>query len=74
MEAVLNMAKRKPSPKAEVNRLRAAVTFIRSTEEWKGWIERLAEHDRASSVAELMDRAVVQYAKKVKFDEPPPRR
>lgn len=68
MKAATVMAKREPK------RTREAATFIRSSEEWKQWIERLAEFDRGSSVADLLDRAAVAYAKKIGFDEPAPRR
>lgn len=47
----------------EGDRKRAAVTAIRSSEEWKSELESLAEWDRATTVAELIDRAVAYYAK-----------
>jgi hypothetical protein len=56
------------------NRIRSARVLVRTLPEWKGWIGRLAEHDGAASVAELMDRAMVAYGQKVRFPERAPRR
>jgi hypothetical protein len=71
MEAV--MAK-KGAPKPEPNRVRSATTNLRSTPEWKEWAEKLAEHDRAPSLIELIDRALVAYARGVGFKDVAPKR
>jgi hypothetical protein len=46
---------------------------IRSTEEWKAWLERLAEYRRLT-VADLIDQAIVSMARETRFPEPPPPR
>ena len=66
--------KGKPGPKPQPDRTRSAVTNIRSSPEWKAWLERLADFNRSSSLADLVDDAVVAYARDVKFPEPPPKR
>jgi len=50
-----------------------ALPSIRGSDEWKAWVERLADADRAS-LPDLIDHALVAYAKKIKFNEPPPKR
>lgn len=64
-------AGRKPQPP---ERVRKAVTMIRSADEWKEAVEQLAEWDRASSISELIDRAVVAYARARGYDRPIPKR
>ena len=64
--------KKKEEPKEQ--RVRTAVTAIRSRPEWKDWVERLAEFDRAPSLNDLFDRAMVIYARHVGFNEVPPKR
>lgn len=56
------------------HRRRDAVLMTRGTPEWKSWVIRLAEADRASSMPELIDRALIAYAEHVKFPEVPPKR
>jgi hypothetical protein len=68
------MAKKKPGPKPDPQRVREAVTAIRSSDAWKAYVEELAEFDRATSVSELMDRAIVAYAKQLGFKKSPPKR
>jgi hypothetical protein len=60
--------------KSEAGRVRSAVLMIRGTPEWKAWVEELAEADRAPSLNELIDRALVAYARQIKFRKPAPRR
>jgi hypothetical protein len=66
------MAKKKPGPKP-VDGGRVAVIPIRSTEAWKAWVEELAESDRVN-VSDLVDRALVAYAREIKFPKPAPKR
>ena len=66
--------KGKPGPKPDPSRVRDAVTILRSREDWKAWVAGLAEFDRASSVSELVDRAVVSYARERGYKEPAPKR
>jgi hypothetical protein len=53
--------------------VRSVVNTFRSTPDWRDWATRLAESERIG-VPDLIDRAVADYAKKVDFPEPPPRR
>jgi hypothetical protein len=39
------------------------VTMVRSSTEWKQALEALADWDRCTSLAELLDRAVASYAR-----------
>jgi hypothetical protein len=71
MEGV--MAKKKPGPKPADGVGRLAATTIRSTEAWKSWLERLANHCR-SNVSDTVDRGLVELARSVGFNELPPRR
>ena len=64
--------KTKPGPKP-VDGGRIAASTIRSTEAWKAWVERLAEFDR-STVADVVDHALVEYARNKGFTEAAPRR
>jgi hypothetical protein len=62
------------SPKpASVARVRDAVTFVRSSLAWKEHVEKLAELDRAPSISDFIDRAVVHYARSRGYDVPPKR-
>ncbi len=61
-------------PKPDPSRVRSATTIIRSMPAWKEWIEEFAEFDRCSSVSELLDRALVSYARDAKFPKPAPKR
>lgn len=47
--------------------------FMRCSVEWREWLARLAEHDR-TSMAEIVDRATLDYARKVGFKEGAPKR
>ena len=67
------MAKKRQQELKE-KRVRTAVTAIRSRPEWKAWAESLAEFDRAPSVNDLFDRALVAYARQVGFKEVAPKR
>jgi hypothetical protein len=68
------MAKKKAAARKEPSRIRSATTNIRSSAEWKAWVEELAEADRAPSVNELVDRALVAYARSIKFPKQAPPR
>jgi hypothetical protein len=65
-------ARLKPGPKP-VDGGKVAATTIRSTAAWKAWVERLAEFDR-STVADVVDHALVAYAREKGFAEAAPRR
>ena len=49
------------------------VLSIRGTAEWRAWLGRLSEHCRLKS-ADVIDRALIAYAKVEGFAEPAPRR
>ncbi len=61
------MAK-KPEP-AKQNAL-----VIRGSVAWREWLSELAEHDRAPSVAHVVDKALADYARTVGFKKGAPRR
>jgi hypothetical protein len=73
---VADMAKpkKKPGPKPDPTRVRDAVTNVRSTEAWKNAVEEFAEWDRAPSVSDLIDRAIVAYARERGYDKAFPKR
>jgi hypothetical protein len=76
METVDQMpdSKKRPGPKPDPQRVRSAVTNIRSSPEWKAWLERLVVFNRSPSLADLVDDAVVLLAREIKFPEMPPKR
>ncbi len=49
------------------------ILVIRGSQEWRDWLIRAAEEDRAQSVAELVDRALELYARKKNLEHPPRR-
>jgi hypothetical protein len=53
---------------------RKAAVMLRVTPEWKAWAEGLADHTRSSSFVEMIDDAVVAYARDKKYPLPPPKR
>jgi hypothetical protein len=61
-------------PKAEESRVRTGVLLVRGVPEWKVWAEELADFDRAPSMNDLVDRALVVYARHVGFPKPAPKR
>jgi hypothetical protein len=72
MECVTVAKKKAPAPPPAPNR-KPMVAQLRGSEEWKGWIERMAERE-GLSVAALFDRMARAYAKEIGFDEPAPKR
>jgi hypothetical protein len=48
--------------------------MVRSSEAWKEAVAALADWDRATSVSELIDRAIVEYARVRGYDKPIPKR
>jgi hypothetical protein len=49
-------------------------TLIRSTKAWKDELEAFAEWERTSTVADLIDKAVVSYARERGYPKPFPKR
>jgi hypothetical protein len=72
--AMLTMTKPKgPTGEAPEGK-RKNVFSVAATVAWRDWVVGLAEHVRASSIPDLLDRALVAYAKSVGYDVPPPKR
>jgi hypothetical protein len=69
----LLMVKKKPGPKPTEGVGRTVVTNIRSTPAWREWLVELAEFQRLT-VADVIDQAVVAYARQAKFPKPIPKR
>jgi hypothetical protein len=61
-------------PQVDQDRIRNASTMVRSSEAWKLALQEFAEWDRAPSVSDLVDRAILDYARSRKYDKPIPRR
>ncbi len=68
---VAAVAKKKPGSKAE-QRVRTAVTTIRSMPEWKAWVLRFAEAQRKDP-PDLIDEALMRMARAEGFELPPKR-
>lgn len=66
--------KGKPGPKPDPARVRSEAVMLRGRPEWKEWLGRLAEFDRAPSMNELFDRAITAYARDIGFKEAAPKR
>jgi hypothetical protein len=68
------MAKKKTAPQAKVSvdRKTIAVT-IKGDPAWKQWLEGLANHCRLD-IAKVIDRAVIDYAKREGYAREAPRR
>ncbi len=58
---------------APMIRYRPASTMFRSTPEWKEWLEEFADFARKDYV-DLIDDAMAEHARRLKFEEKPPRR
>ncbi len=57
----------KPGPKPLPN-----IISMRGSRAWRVWLDRLAEHCRATPSA-LIDRALTELARRETFEEPPRR-
>jgi hypothetical protein len=55
-------------------RARDAATLVRSSQAWKDAVGALADWDRATSVSELIDRAIVEYGRVRGYNKPIPKR
>lgn len=68
------MAKRgpKPKPKEEASP-EMMVLSIKMTPAFHAWLAKFADSERDTAV-KLMERAVVDYAKRLKFPDPAPKR
>src|SRR3954466_3514925 len=61
--------KRRGRPKSSAEGPKGNVLSIRGSEEWRDWVGRLADHSRLK-VADVIDRALLAYAKQEGFTEP----
>jgi hypothetical protein len=68
------MAKKKPGPKPTEGGGRVAATTLRSTDAWKEWVEEFTLWDRSPSVSDLVDRALIVYARERRYPVLPPKR
>jgi hypothetical protein len=71
METLI-MARKKPGPQP-VDGGRVATTPVRSTAAWKAWVEELAEFKRMT-VSDVIDHAIVAYARDEGFTKAAPKR
>lgn len=71
---MLTMAKAKAGgvPKRKPNRIRSSATNIRSTPEWREWLQEFADFKRKDLV-DLIDEALLAYARQEQFKVPPKR-
>lgn len=69
------MAKKKATkPKAKtVQERRSVAVTIKGNEEWKEWLEQVADHCRVT-VSAFLDSAAAEYAKTRGFTKEPPKR
>lgn len=69
------MAKRRASAEKapEPTGPRRTVLTIKGTDEWRGWLERFADHLRTPT-STIVDHALVRYAKESGFEEEAPKR
>lgn len=68
MDAALMARPKKREVKAEAK----SIAF-RTSAEYAAWVERLAAHNR-STVAGLLDQALVRFAREIGFTDPAPER
>ncbi len=67
-----NPDKAKPGPKPDPANAMSVHLIVRCRPAWKGWAERYAVH-RGSSVAVLVDEALLRLARIEGFEMPPER-
>lgn len=67
------VAKTRAVPLPEEQGPRKNVFVIKGTPEWRAWLERLSKHCRMKASV-VVDHALVDFAAKQGFDEPPPER
>lgn len=68
---VIAVAKKKSVP--EDKGRKPMIAQLRGSEEFKAWVERIADIDR-SPIAVLIEKALIHYAKSLGANDPAPRR
>lgn len=68
-----HMSKSKPTPRDEWAKGKPLVIQVRGSEEFKAWAERLAKHSRMS-VAQVVEQALIAYARNNDFKDVAPER
>jgi hypothetical protein len=67
--------KGKPGRKPDPERAMQATLMVRGSKAWRAWVDALAEHaTRSGSVSDLVDQALVEFARIKGFGEDPPKR
>jgi hypothetical protein len=75
LATVTDVAEKKTSkskPLADKGR-KPMIVQLRGSEEFKGWVEKIADLDR-SSIAVIVEKALIQFAKTIGCNDPAPRR
>jgi len=67
------LASPNPNARAVARQPGRGVVVVPASEEWKAWIESLARYSRLD-VAKLIDRAVIEFAKREGFEPEAPER
>jgi hypothetical protein len=67
------VAKKKPAPGSTPADTRSIVVSMKGTTEFRDWLNLLAESERTTAV-QILEKAVVFYAKHIGFTTPAPRR
>ena len=67
------MARQKSKPTPPPPAAKVPVLSVRGSPAWRDWVGRLADHNR-SKVADMVDDALVAWAKSSGFSEEPPKR
>lgn len=66
------LARVKPGPKPDPERVRSSNTNLRSRPEWKAWLEEVAS-SKGLTAAEVIDRALLLWARDEGLTMPPKR-
>ncbi len=66
--------KGKPGPKPDPDKVRSASILLKGRPVWKVWVLELAEHCHSPNTNELVDRALLYYAREMGFPKPAPKR
>lgn len=67
------MAKKKPDPRPAEKPPKPNALVVRGSVEWREWVKELADFDR-TTVADEIDRALVDRARQIGFKKVAPKR